>query len=47
MELSQGSWSKLECLIENCAYKGGEAHLPQIHSWSPEPAAGDEVQDRV
>uniref|UniRef100_A0A0V1IZX2 Uncharacterized protein n=1 Tax=Trichinella nativa TaxID=6335 RepID=A0A0V1IZX2_9BILA len=27
--------------------QGGEAHPPPIHSWSLEPAAGDDVQDRV
>ena len=47
MELSQDFLSKLKCLIENCAYKSGEAHPSLIHSGSLEPAAGENVQDLV
>ena len=38
---------KAQMFNGKCSYKGGEAHPPLIHSWTLEPAAGDDMQDRV
>ena len=39
---------KAQLFNGNCVYKGERGGpFPPIHPWSLEPAAGDDVQDRV
>ena len=38
---------KAQMFNGKCAYKGGGGPFLPIHSWSLEPAAGDDVQDRA
>ena len=38
---------KAQMFNGECAYKGGGGPFLPIHPWSLEPAAGDDVQDRV